>query len=148
MSTPHVIRLRGPWEYTVEARSSASSETTELPPTGRVTMPTDWAASLGDAFRGRVAYRRRFGKPTNLASNERVWLVCDGATARAAIELNGQSLGEVSGPSMSAEFDVTELLAERNEAERNELVAVVESVNEVGGLTGEVRLEIRKSGEG
>jgi beta-galactosidase/beta-glucuronidase len=142
MSTPHVIRLRGPWEYTVEARSSASSETTELPPTGRVTMPTDWAASLGDAFRGRVAYRRRFGKPTNLESNESVWLVCDGATACATLELNRQVIGDVPGPSSPAAFDVTILLGERNE-----LVAVVESLYEVGGLTGEVRLEIRNSGE-
>jgi beta-galactosidase/beta-glucuronidase len=143
MSTPHVIRLRGPWEYTVEARSSASSETTELPPTGRVTMPTDWAASLGDAFRGRVAYRRRFGKPTNLESNESVWLVCDGATARATLELNSQALGDVLGPNSPVAFDVTPLLGERNE-----LAAVVESLHEVGGLTGEVRLEIRRSGEG
>jgi beta-galactosidase/beta-glucuronidase len=138
MSTLHVIRLRGPWEYTVEAISSASNETAELPPAGRLTMPTDWSESLGDAFRGRVAYRRRFGKPTNLASDERVWLVCDGAAARAALELNRQSLGDVSGPKMPTEFDVTDLLGDRNE-----LVAVVESLKEVGGLTGEVRLEIR-----
>jgi beta-galactosidase/beta-glucuronidase len=102
-------------------------------------MPTTWAESLGSEFRGRVAYRRRFGKPTNLPAAERVWLVCDGATSHALLKLNGESLGSIDGPRSPAAFDITTILAERNE-----LLAVVESTEEIGGLTGEVRLEIRE----
>jgi beta-galactosidase/beta-glucuronidase len=140
VSTLHTIRLRGPWEYTVEARTDASISSVNLPPRGRVTMPATWAAYLGADFRGRVAYLRRFGKPTNLAPTEQVWLVCEGAAESASLAVNGHHLGSVTGPSSPAEFDVTKLLGERNE-----LVATVESSQATGGLTGEVRLEIREA---
>lgn len=103
-------------------------------------MPATWAASLGADFRGRVAYLRRFGKPTNLSPTEQVWLVCEGAAEHASLAVNGHQLGSVTGPNSLAEFDVTTLLGERNE-----LVATVESNQATGGLTGEVRLEIREA---
>lgn len=164
MSTLHVIRLRGPWDYTPLARFVDGGDAAipsveplvesaaDLPPSGRVRMPCDWAESLGAGFRGRVAFRRRFGRPTGIDDGQRVWLVCEGANARATLVLNGEPLGEVSGPSAPSEFDVTARLHERNE-----LTATVEfphptgglancdegAATLVGGLTGEVRLEIR-----
>lgn len=154
MSTLHVIRLRGPWEYVVCARFHAAGDrdagatelarvlatesTADLPPPGRVTMPASWANTLGPDFRGRVAFRRAFGKPTGLTSDEEVWLVCDGADPRASLELNDEPLGTVAGPGSPVEFDVTTRLRERNV-----LLAVVESADRAGGLSGEVRLEIR-----
>jgi beta-galactosidase/beta-glucuronidase len=162
MCTLHVIRLRGPWEFVplaefvepVTAESCRVVESTaDLPPAGRLQMPGDWGASLGVAFRGRVEFRRRFGRPTGIDGGERVWLVCDGADAWAKLTLNGEPLGHVAGPAEAAEFDVTGLLRERNE-----LAAVVECPRRAadgacldrgpradlpGGLIGEVRLEIR-----
>jgi beta-galactosidase/beta-glucuronidase len=146
MSTLHTIRLRGPWEYTVQSRIEGASDAasalvesnSNLPPSGRIVMPATWAESLGPEFRGRVEYRRRFGRPTGITPNESVWLVCDGAEASAAFSLNGDLLGSTAGPDSPAEFDVTTRLTERNE-----LVAVVECTHCAGGLTGEVRLEIR-----
>lgn len=148
MSVLHVIRLRGPWEYVVRARfvprgnavePAFDESRDELPPPGRVTMPADWAATLGHDFRGRVEYRRRFGCPTGITAAERVWLVCDGAESTATFLLNGEMLRSTVGNGSPAEIDVTERLRERNE-----LLAVVEcSGTQPGGLTGEVRLEIR-----
>jgi beta-galactosidase/beta-glucuronidase len=150
MSALHVIRLRGPWEYVVLARfvpRGAASDGAfdesreELPPPGRVTMPTNWGATLGPDFRGRVEYRRRFGCPTGITPAERVWLVCDSAEATVTFSLNGETLGSTQETDSSAEFDVSDRLRERNE-----LLAVVESSSTPGGLTGEVRLEIRSTG--
>ena len=148
MSVLHVIRLRGPWDYVVLARFVPRGDSVDvaleeshenLPPPGRVTMPADWGATLGQDFRGRVEFRRRFGCPTGVTAAERVWLVCDGAEDTATFSLNGEMLGHVEGIASPVEFDVTERLRERNE-----LLAVVEcSGTQPGGLTGEVRLEIR-----
>lgn len=148
MSTLHVIRLRGPWEYVVEARflaaadraAGATESTSDLPLPGRAAMPACWANSLGPDFRGRVSYRRPFGKPTGITPAERIWLVCDGADPQASLTLNDEPLGTIDGPASPAEFDVTDRLRERNV-----LVAIVESADRAGGLTGEVRLEIRES---
>ncbi len=168
MSTLHAIRLRGPWDYVPLAAfverdvgdvsdigdaGALVESTVDLPPAGRMAMPADWGESLGCAFRGRVAYRRRFGQPTGVESAERVWLVCDGAEAWATLTVNGERLGDVNGPASRSEFDVTALLRERNE-----LTATVECPRRTadgrfadrgersalpGGLVGEVRLEIR-----
>ncbi len=119
-------------------------------------MPADWGRTLGADFRGRVRYVRRFGRPTNLAPGQTVWLVCDGVDLAGSASLNGRPLGEMTGSQAATRFDVTAELAERNE-----LVIVVElppldyraeqasrpdRVGLPGGLIGEVRLEIEPSG--
>ena len=144
----HAIRLRGPWDYEVlsQAAPRAESAATGLPPTGRVTMPTDWGPSLGADFRGRVRYIRRFNGPTGVAPQVRVWIVFDGADAWAEVALNDGPLGRVDGPSSRAEFDVTPILRQHNV-----ITAIVEKppndtqAGEIraGGLVGEVRLEFR-----
>ena len=73
-------------------------------------MPADWSAPLGREFCGQVRHQRFFHCPTGLGAGERVWLVCDGATDVAAVTLNDHRVGEVTGPSAAARFDVTELL--------------------------------------
>jgi beta-galactosidase/beta-glucuronidase len=118
-------------------------------------MPADWGQSLGADFRGCVRYRRPFHGPTGLTPDLylKVWLVLEGADARATVTLNGQPLGIVPGPDCQTEFDVTTMLQEQNE-----LIVVVECPacdgdrplprtpdrqQRPGGLIGEVRLEIR-----
>ncbi|HEX7447054.1 MAG TPA: hypothetical protein VF306_05890 [Pirellulales bacterium] len=110
MPYPHVIRLRGPWQYT----PLAACGDRRLPPPGRIELPADWGATLGDDFRGRVRYERSFNSPTNLDPHERVWLVIDGADPRADVYLNRQSLGTVEGYALSAEWDISERIGPRN----------------------------------
>ena len=139
MPYPHVIRLRGPWEYEPLARFSTDGlsidrpraqatgestperavvargdQQTDLPAPGRVQLPADWGDSLGRDFCGRVRYRRRFNRPTNLEPAERVWLVIDGVDARGDYTLNGHKLGSIDGYALPAASDITHLLAPSN----------------------------------
>jgi hypothetical protein len=100
-----------------------------------MTIPCRWADGGLSGFAGRVRFRRRFGYPGRLDAHERVWLTLAGVDAAADVRLNEQFLGRVAG--QPAEFEVTGLLAARNE-----LVMEVEGP-ETGGLTGEVALEVR-----
>ncbi len=123
MSQPHVIRLRGPWDYEPLARVSVAAdgarrETADnLPAAGRVHLPADWGLTLGSEFRGRVRYLRRFGLPTNLEPSDCVSLVIDGVDYFGAAMLNGTRLGELLGYTAAARFDVRALLAPRNSAD-------------------------------
>lgn len=156
MHEPHVIRLRGPWEYEVLARYSlapdgAVQETIHDPPTaGKTTVPGDWAADLGADFLGRVRYRRRFNTPTNL-EHEWVFVACDGVDCEGRMLLNGQELGRLSR--QLARFDINARLALHNvlEVEVSLLPSQVhdplvrgERVALAGGPVGEIRLEIER----
>lgn len=136
MREPHVIRLRGPWEFTPLESFIAIGE---LPPPGKLTMPCDWADTLGRDFRGRVCYLRRFGRPGFPEPYEQMWIVFNGVRSRATVSLNGQPLGEIEA-NEPGNFEVTDRLEFRNVLE-----VVVEhpaEAAEPGGLIGEVRLEI------
>jgi beta-galactosidase/beta-glucuronidase len=150
-SMPHVIRLCGPWEYDLLERSALgeASSTFDLPLSGKVQMPCDWSATLGDDFFGRVRYVRHFNSPTNLGPRERVWLVFDGADHSADVMLNGEPLGRFAGEG-SVRFEITQRLAPHNRLEVEVSLAPEmfhspargHRVGLPGGLTGEVRLEI------
>jgi beta-galactosidase/beta-glucuronidase len=157
MTQPHVIRLRGPWQYEPLMQweldhEGSLREVDELPPAGRMVMPGDWSQSLGRDFRGRVRYVRAFGRPTNLEPGEKVWLVSDGVDLDGRAALNGLPLGPVTNARDQARFDITDLLAERNElvieVELPPLVYADEQQRRpdraglAGGVIGEVRLEI------
>ena len=130
----HVIRLRGPWEYRPSASGSRPAETDGLPPPGR------------------VAYHRRFGRPTGLGSADRVELVIDRVDALGSVQLNGESLGEIPAGGQAWRCDVTTRLTRRNELiVEVELPHVSDDRPPVrrpgreglpGGLLDEVRLEI------
>jgi hypothetical protein len=154
----HVIRLRGPWEYEplerllLSAGGTTVPASSPLPAPGRIIMPADWGQTLGNDFRGRVRYVRRFGRPTNLAADQRVWLVCDGADLRGTASLNGRPLGDVDGYRVPSRFEVTTRLEERNELAivvelppldySAEQAARPDRAGLPGGVIGEVRLEI------
>ena len=161
MPDTHVIRLRGPWEYEPLARTFVAADGTrreiadDLPSAGRVHLPADWGQSLGADFRGRVRYTRRFGLPTNLEAHEDVWLVVDGVDYFGTVAINGQALGEVVGFQTPREFEIRNLLADRNFLtldvelplyEDGQHSAAIERPGREdlpGGPIGEVRLEIR-----
>lgn len=159
--TCHVIRLRGPWEYRVLASLSPPTGggrqvETSVPPSGRLTMPADWGATLGADFCGRVAYHRRFGRPTGLGPADRVELAIDRVDALGSVRLNGESLGEIPAGGQPWRCDVTARLRRRNELiVEVELPHVPHGTPPVsrsgredlsGGLTGEVWLEISSVG--
>lgn len=132
---PHRIRLRGPWEcLPLECRSASEP----LPPPLRMTLPCRWADGGWPSFAGRARFRRRFGYPGQIDSDERVWLTFANIAGPAEIVLNGTSLLQHQGPARPLELDVTALLLPRNE-----LVVDIEGDADSGGLTGEVALEIR-----
>jgi beta-galactosidase/beta-glucuronidase len=156
--TAHIIRLRGPWQYQVIARTmrmpdgSSQDESGDLPPPGRARMPADWGETLGADFRGRVSYNRTFNRPTGLEEGQRVDLVVEQVDAFGAVTLNGQPLGEVRLADAAARFIITSLLQPHNElAIEVELPRLTADSAPLprpgrehfpGGLIGEVRLEI------
>ncbi len=158
MSNPHIIRLRGPWQYEPLARTlllpsgEVETEGGDLPPPGRIQMPADWGDSLGPDFRGRVRYQRRFGSPTGLSSGDRVELVVEAVDARGRVSVNGTSLGEIYFADPPARFDITARLLPSNllivEVELPRLSSESPPLPRPGrdglpgGLIGEVRLEI------
>jgi hypothetical protein len=157
MRTLHTIRLRGPWGCQPLARfewdeAGLRSETTaDLPPSGRVKMPADWSSICGADFRGRVRFRRRFHWPTPLTPRERVWLVFESVAGSAQVRLNDEVLGEFSADQTPAEFDVTARLDATNvlivdvscPLERPAVASSSSAAPLTGGLTAEVRLEVR-----
>jgi hypothetical protein len=122
---PHVIRLRGPWECVPVARDAP-----------------DAAAA--------VRCTRRFNAPTNLDSDERVWLVCDAVETRAAFALNDRRLGTIEGHRAQPRIDITDELRPTNVlAIEVELasgapppVAGYDESHGLPGGIGQVRLEI------
>jgi hypothetical protein len=128
----HAIRLRGPWliEPLDVAEPVVPLETT---------VPGDWSAPLGDNFRGRARYTRRFGLPTNLSPQERVSLVVEQVHWQGTIELNGQLLGTQTAAGGARKYEVTALLQLRNALQ----IVIEVPVDQAGpGSLGEVRLEI------
>ena len=141
---PHRIRLRGPWQCEPLARAVTHADghvemvQQGLPPPCRMTLPCRWGeGGLGD-FSGQVRFRRRFGMPRQLDSHELIWLTFAGADAIALVTLNGQFLGRHEQATEPFEFEVTDLLRERNE-----LVVDVEAQSGDGGFWDEVALEVR-----
>lgn len=85
---------------------------------------------------------RRFGRPTGLNPQTRVWMVLEAFQAAGSVALNGQQLGRLSGGADLCRFDVTERLETRNE-----LVITLETTPSPGETAatsphGEVFLEI------
>ena len=128
---PHPIRLRHPWD--------------ELPA----------------AAPGKVAYRRRFNRPTGLGAHEIVALEVDRIVFRGRISLNGAALGELEpGELFLADVtaqlkDANELMAEIDPESRCDSPPISHSIyitdpNEpLGSPIGEVRIVIRgKSASG
>jgi beta-galactosidase/beta-glucuronidase len=130
----HTIRLHGPWDF--QPLGAAD----DLSLAGRIVIPADWSESLGADFRGRVRYTRHFHRPTGLDEGQRVYLSIDGVVRSGIVSLNGETLGAVEATGGPFRFDVTDRLALRNA-----LVIEVESLEQPGGLTGGVRLEIAEA---
>jgi hypothetical protein len=125
VSEPHQIRLGGPWEVRFGNVGAMA---------GRMTIPGTLRAGGWPGYTGAVSFYRRFGRPTNLETGDRLRLAFTGVTGQAQIKLNGDALGTVTG---NGTIDVTHRLRERNELE-----VVVDAKNDRCGITSDVFLVI------
>ncbi len=118
----HRIHLKGPWFYEwLDGSGGLKTELDEaatldspLLTDSRIRMPASIKESFGEVS-GRILFRRRFQRPTNLDDNERVHIAFDGIGGRAEIAVNGQTLGTVENNSETVSFDMTSLLGPSNE---------------------------------
>lgn len=147
----HRMHLKGPWDYewvegpTGSASSAEDEDMTMDSPlltNFRVRMPSSIQEAFGN-MSGRVVFRRRFQKPTNLDSNERVHIAFDGIGGRADISVNGTTLGSLSNNSETVSFDMTEVLEHSNELAVDLTIVWDEDV-EPGGLFQPVAVEIHR----
>lgn len=125
MPDPYRIRLRGPWKVRPHVAGAHA---------GRLTVPGTLRAGGWPGYVGPVSFYRRFGKPGNLGTGDRVRLAFAGVTGAADVIVNGEPVGSLVG---SGTFDVTERLRERNELEIR-----VRATNDECGIVADVVLEI------
>ncbi|MGI8981891.1 MAG: hypothetical protein ACR2FY_21885 [Pirellulaceae bacterium] len=105
----HSIRLRGPWD--VYFPGDEQPRRMEMPATWQTLLALAAATPLPTSAR----LVRRFGLPTGIAPADRLQLVIETCASTIQVELNGQSLGSIAASQQSSSFDVTALLAARNE---------------------------------
>ncbi len=167
MSDVHAIRLRGPWQmeplvcFAPAEASGAGQGGGELPPPGRVKLPTTCEAALPGGFCGRVRFARRFQRPTGLAYKT-VHLVVDTPWTIVRLTLNEhaleieRALEIATDDRLSVRLNLTDRLADTNvlaieveyPADRTtagqDTAGQASSATPKGSATllGEVRLEI------
>ena len=106
---PHVIRLRGPWEFELADAEQVLR--------GEISVPTLWSAFVPADYAGRITLLRRFGRPTGLEQSPRVSLAVDSLNLPGVVFLNGDRLGEFGnspGP-VHVRWEVMSRLLPRNE---------------------------------
>lgn len=167
MTRLHRMNLKGPWDYewlegpipvegtaslngtpcTEQGADEAMSGNEFLLAHSRVRMPS----SIEDAWgrvTGRVRFRRRFQKPTNLDEHERVHIAFDGLGGRAAVSLNGEPLAELCDVASTQTIDVTDRIGPSNVLSLELTRDAADPTAEKGGLWGAVAIEIHDAGPG
>jgi hypothetical protein len=139
----HRIHLKGPWQYEPLRRNGPDLDSDELPPPGRATMPCTWQQMLGE-FRGVVRFVRPFHRPTNLDSDERVFVVFLAVGGQGDVRLDGHPLGRLETRDGPQAADITDHL--RPDMQLSiDLEFVSLGATAPGGLWGPVALEIRRA---
>jgi len=110
------MSLDGVWKYqpiartTIKIDGTIAEDTSNLPPPGTMSVPSNWHLNGLPNFNGRVKFVREFSFPRALAPTERGFLVFHGVDYFAEIDLNGNLVGKHEGYFQSFEFDVTPFL--------------------------------------
>ena len=125
VSEPHIIRLRGPWEFTLLTGPRAGEQ-------GPFTMEGDWRAALASAA-GPLRLTRLFNAPTGIEADTSVLVVLDGFPEQTAVFLDDAPLL----PLTPHHYEISGRLARRH--------CLAVDIPGVAHLAppGEVRLEIR-----
>jgi len=109
----HQTWLDGIWSYqplartTLKADGSIVEDKADLPPSGKMTIPSNWHLSGLANFNGRVRFERNFDLDEPPSTGARVFLIFHGVDYFADVELNGSPVGRHEGYFQSFEFDVT-----------------------------------------
>ena len=101
----------------------------------RIRLRRPWACQILD---DRVCWTRRFGRPTGVSADERLWLVVEGFPADTRAVLNGESI-------LADAIDVTGRLHARNELRLETPLAPLTATGADDDPPGRVSLEIRPS---
>jgi beta-galactosidase/beta-glucuronidase len=149
----HRMHLKGPWfyEWLDGPHGDNSNEdgdaTLDSPllSDSRVRMPSSMNDSFGKVS-GRVVFRRRFQRPTNLEDNERVHIAFDGIGGRADVAVNGHPLGSLENNAETVSFDMTDLLEPSNELTVDLTISWSDD-QKPGGLYESVAIEIHQVNE-
>ncbi len=143
----HRMHLKGPWFYEWLDGPHACGDGDEdaaidspLLNDSRVRMPSSMNDSFGKVS-GRIVFRRRFQRPTNLDDNERVHIAFDGIGGRADVAVNGHPLGSLKNNTETVSFDMTDLLEPSNELTVDLIISWGED-QKPGGLYEPVAIEI------
>lgn len=123
MTRLHRMNLKGPWDYEWldgphSVSNSTVGETEGIPnsfllPHSRVRMPSSVEDAWG-VVSGRVRFRRRFQKPTNLDPHERVHIAFDGLGGNATVTVNDSLLATLCNVTEPCSYDVTSCLGPTN----------------------------------
>ncbi|MBA2116361.1 hypothetical protein [Bremerella alba] len=84
MTEPHLIRLNGPWEMTIDAQGEPT----------RVKLPAAWPQIFQAASGGAVVLKRWFHRPTGIDDGSQVQLQLVDLPFQGSAWINGASLGE------------------------------------------------------
>ena len=95
-----------------------------------------------------VVWRRGFQRPTGLDARTTVSLCLSGLAVGVRVVLNGQALGTADAGSEAVRFEITPLLAVRNELELESIGPVGPKAAASDEPPGEVVLEIGVEAEG
>lgn len=150
-NAPYRIFLRGPWQSEPLARADRVSSgsivwsTSSLPSPSTVRLPATWQELFGP-FRGRIRFRRRFHRPTNLEPQDRVYIAFDGIGGAAAVSTNGRLLGTIDSPGGAAQFDITDVLTNENELQVDLEFGAPSGISDPGGLFAPIAVEIHHAG--
>lgn len=136
----HRIQLKGPWEVlhpevSINSPSSNRSKVT-------TTMPQEWRTLFGDVG-GTAQFHRKFHRPSNLESHERIFLVLTGVCGQTKVRLNRRLIGEFASPDHMIELDISSLMNSFNLLEVEITFDPTADPNLPGGLYGVVALDIR-----
>jgi hypothetical protein len=99
-----------------------------------MTIPGSLRESGWPGYVGSVSFYRRFGRPSNLGTGDRVRLAFSGVIGAAEVRLNREHLGQLTDKGV---FDIADRLRDRNELE---LRMVARS--DASGIVGDVSIEI------
>jgi beta-galactosidase/beta-glucuronidase len=144
------MHLKGPWNYEWLDGPHGSGYVPDEDATldsplltdFRVRMPCSVQEAFGNVS-GRILFRRRFQKPTNLDDNEQVHIAFYGIGGQADVAVNGQALGNLANNPEAVSFDMTELLEPSNEL-TVELTISASDDQSTGGLFKPVAIEIHR----
>lgn len=136
----HRIHLKGPWDYLLS--TSSTNGPAEETKHGTARMPQSWADLFGNVS-GTAEFRRKFHRPTNLESHERVMLVFTELRGIGRVLLNNLPIGQFDASGELVEFEITTALKPFNEIAVEMQFVPEREPNLPGGLFGPVALEIR-----